>query len=266
MTDAMFIPVPPSQLRHEAPLHRHVREDWHQEFVLQNNRQLSLPRNESQSYEPNAWHPRSQYQPLTNFNAPASQLSPVAQQKQRQDNTEDIFDEAAFERAFDAAKIEDFHPELYETTTDTSQVESQGMEEDLKTWWASDPLLRPRDGTIDSASSEQLLQSIIAHQQAFSEQSDSENFTDPQQSYQPRIGSDAILEEASKGQEEQHLDHEADELARTAGQLLDNLKYDQSQKFENSTFLALMRQLRDREVRVEGDRVVDVSKVSSVSI
>lgn len=74
-----------------------------------------------------------------------------------------------------------------------------------------------------------------------------------------RIGSDTIFEEGA--QENQNHSHEdnADELARTAGQLLDNLKHDQSQKFQNSSFLSLMRQIRDREVHVEGDKLVDVS-------
>jgi len=52
---------------------------------------------------------------------------------------------------------------------------------------------------------------------------------------------------------------EADELSRTAGQLLESMKDEQGDKFANSTFLALMRQLRDREVRIEGDKMVEVS-------
>ena len=74
-----------------------------------------------------------------------------------------------------------------------------------------------------------------------------------------RLGSDMIFDEASK-REGRGIDrNDADELARTAGQLLDNLKHDQSQKFQNSNFLSLMRQLRDREIQVEGDELVDVS-------
>ena len=74
-----------------------------------------------------------------------------------------------------------------------------------------------------------------------------------------RIGSDTILEESAQ-ENQNHSDQDnADELARTAGQLLDNLKHDQSQKFQNSSFLSLMRQIRDREVHVEGDKLVDVS-------
>lgn len=51
---------------------------------------------------------------------------------------------------------------------------------------------------------------------------------------------------------------EADELARTAGALLENVKSETSKKFQESSFLSLMRQLRDREVTVEGDKFVDV--------
>lgn len=74
-----------------------------------------------------------------------------------------------------------------------------------------------------------------------------------------RIGSDIIIDEVSEREARGMDTNDADELARTAGQLLDNLKHDQSQKFQNSSFLSLMRQLRDREIQVEGDKLVDVS-------
>ncbi|KAK2802953.1 hypothetical protein FQN50_007198 [Emmonsiellopsis sp. PD_5] len=61
-----------------------------------------------------------------------------------------------------------------------------------------------------------------------------------------RIGSDTIQPQADGV-------NESDELAKTAGQLLDSVSHDQSEKFKGSNFLALMRQLRDREVTVEGD-------------
>ena len=90
-----------------------------------------------------------------------------------------------------------------------------------------------------------------------------QDFVDMRPSEEIRIGSDAIYDEASQD-EQKHIDmDEADELARTAGLLLDNLKHDQSQKFQNSGFLSLMRQIRDREVHVEGDKLVDVSPSSS---
>lgn len=51
--------------------------------------------------------------------------------------------------------------------------------------------------------------------------------------------------------------NDADKLARTAGEILHNLKDDENPKFKNSNFLSLMRQLRDREVHVEGDKIVE---------
>ncbi|KAF4283640.1 hypothetical protein CNMCM8689_006922 [Aspergillus fumigatus] len=54
--------------------------------------------------------------------------------------------------------------------------------------------------------------------------------------------------------------NDADELARTAGQLLDSVSHDQSEKFRKSSFLALMRRIRDREVRIEDDEFRETSQ------
>ncbi|PGH02143.1 hypothetical protein GX51_04847 [Blastomyces parvus] len=68
-----------------------------------------------------------------------------------------------------------------------------------------------------------------------------------------RIGADSIQPQVDGT-------NESDELARTAGQLLDSVSHDQSQKFKESNFLALMRQLRDREVTVDGDEFRQMSQ------
>ncbi|KAL8649595.1 MAG: hypothetical protein Q9210_004305 [Variospora velana] len=74
-----------------------------------------------------------------------------------------------------------------------------------------------------------------------------------------RIGSDKILDESLERREERSDAKEADELAKTAGLLLENVKHDQSTKFQESSFLSLMRQLRDKEAKVEGDKIISVS-------
>ncbi|OSD06848.1 TPR-like protein [Trametes coccinea BRFM310] len=51
--------------------------------------------------------------------------------------------------------------------------------------------------------------------------------------------------------------HEADELARTAGLLLDTVQGETNPKFKNSAFMGLMRQLRDGELIVEGNDFVE---------
>lgn len=70
---------------------------------------------------------------------------------------------------------------------------------------------------------------------------------------------ETVVEEKKKEGEVKDKEHDSDELARTAAQLLDSLSGNHSQKFQDSMFLALMRRLRDREVKVEGDKMVEVS-------
>lgn len=74
-----------------------------------------------------------------------------------------------------------------------------------------------------------------------------------------QISSDIRAMEREQSAEKQDDSDDADELARTAGNLLDKVKGDTSKKFQESNFLSLMRQLRDREVVVEGDKIIDVS-------
>jgi hypothetical protein len=65
-------------------------------------------------------------------------------------------------------------------------------------------------------------------------------------------------QEAKHDQDQNNTHHDNDEMADTAAQLLERVADNTSTKFQNSQFLELMRKLRDREVRVEGDKMVDV--------
>lgn len=130
-----------------------------------------------------------------------SPLSGNAQSLTHQTKPEDVFDETAFEAAFDQARAE---------------IEMQ-----------------ENDITQD-------------HEQ--------KNLEDEEQL---KIGSDTIPH--VERSDAVNPNENSDELARTAGQLLDSVSHDQSQKFKDSNFLALMRRIRDREVRVEGDEFRDVS-------
>lgn len=80
---------------------------------------------------------------------------------------------------------------------------------------------------------------------------------------QERLGADLIHDPRQNDQSQAQDDPDA--LARTAGQLLDSVKDNRSDKFQNSQFLELMRQLRDREVKVEGDKIVGTAQQSSSS-
>ncbi|KAK1823670.1 hypothetical protein LTR12_001856 [Friedmanniomyces endolithicus] len=57
--------------------------------------------------------------------------------------------------------------------------------------------------------------------------------------------------------EEQRAHEEQDALSATAQELLSKVEDNQTEKFRNSQFLGLMRKLRDREVKVEGDKMVE---------
>ena len=68
-----------------------------------------------------------------------------------------------------------------------------------------------------------------------------------------------LVEQESKQKEEQPKLNDDDEMAATAGRLLERVADNTSEKFQNSQFLELMRRLRDREVRVEGDKMVEIN-------
>lgn len=67
--------------------------------------------------------------------------------------------------------------------------------------------------------------------------------------------------EFNKQEEERVLDPNArSALARTAGLLIESIKEETNPKFRNSSFLTLMRKLRDEEVAIEGDKMVEQVK------
>jgi len=59
-------------------------------------------------------------------------------------------------------------------------------------------------------------------------------------------------------------EEEAERLARTAGELYDKLQHEREtdEKFRNSGFMALMQKLRDREIIVRGNDMVEVSTLN----
>lgn len=54
-----------------------------------------------------------------------------------------------------------------------------------------------------------------------------------------------------------------DELARAAASLIDAVRHEQNPKFQNSAFLGLMKQLRDREVVIEGNQMVPTEEATT---
>ncbi|KAJ5501646.1 hypothetical protein N7453_006463, partial [Penicillium expansum] len=110
------------------------------------------------------------------------------------------------------------------------------------------------EAAFDQARADMELQGVdVAQQdtQKHLQETNEAEISEPVIQEQIRLGSDLIPQ--SDKQDPETRVRDADELARTAGQLLDSVRNEQSQKFQQSNFLALMRRIRDREVEVEGD-------------
>ncbi|KAL8781878.1 MAG: hypothetical protein Q9194_000071 [Teloschistes cf. exilis] len=203
---ARATPLQAAQFRREAPLQRHAPTQWHQEFTQQNGAQGV-----------NYHQPRFVGSSFGSATA-ASSLNPYGHQYGAQVGRElefqhtSSFDDAAFDKAFDAAAFE---------------IKNQGTS--------------------------------VQRKETFSRPQPEEPSNLPQEIADYRVGSDRIPDNGERHQEQSSESRDADELAMTAGQLLENVKHDQSTKFQQSNFLLLMRQLRDREVKVEGDKIVDAA-------
>ncbi|RAH78376.1 hypothetical protein BO86DRAFT_402774 [Aspergillus japonicus CBS 114.51] len=114
------------------------------------------------------------------------------------------------------------------------------------------------------ASQETATETVAAEETTTTPQQDTDDLTTKAQApiEQIKIGSDTIPP-TEKSTDPQAQANDADALARTAGQLVDSLKHDTSQKFQESNFLALMRRIRDREVEIKGEEFQEVSSTSS---
>jgi peroxin-5 len=65
------------------------------------------------------------------------------------------------------------------------------------------------------------------------------------------------MEEMAQKESSQQPADDGDELARSAAVLLESVKDETNPKFQNSQFLGLMKQLRDGEMVVEGNQMVE---------
>ena len=178
---------------------------------------------------------------------------PSVQSKGKQVATEQ-FDEAAFERAFDQAaqdmmgEVADMQPDeaaAYETGASTGNYEDQ----------------------VERARREAMT-AIHGHQRRFSQDLEG-RITDDMSNTEvfQRLDDIPMEEEVPALQDvEKQLEgqqgNDDDALAATAQELLEKVEHNQSDKFRNSQFLGLMRRLRDREVKVEGDQMVETVRAA----
>ena len=150
--------------------------------------------------------------------------------------SEAVFDEAAFDQAFEqaAAAEAEAQASLHDERVRQAEIQRQTA----ASWQAVAEDVQSYEQSLH-ALPEQMMQDYLEDLE--------------------RIGADTIEDVSRATQVDQTTLDDRDELARTAGALLDRVKGNQSEKFQQSSFLALMRQLRDKEVVVEGDDIVRVS-------
>ncbi|KAJ6024438.1 hypothetical protein N7540_005235 [Penicillium herquei] len=199
---------------------------WHQEFI----RQKDHPQQASAYLQSRQIANLGHQLPYPNYPAgnafalqrqaaleAARQAAPVEEYAPAEE-----YDEAAFAAAFEQAQAD---MESQETEQAQANMESQGIRLTL----GGERFLQDED--------EQIMGTPVTDA--------SDESAVPV--YEQRIGSDNIPNDW------QSRAHSADALAHTAGELLDGISHEQSDKFKQSNFLALMRRIRDREVEVQGD-------------
>ena len=159
----------------------------------------------------------------------------------------DIFDEAAFDRAFENARAQ-----IQRAEEDIQKAKNVQADDAALVHTRVDPngLVETRywdDLSLENLGEMKRDANPYSHQHLNNQSSEP-----PQARSRPTAD--------SQDTKPHDADVDADELAQTAGQLLSSVSNNTTQKFQDSAFLALMRRLRDREVRVEGDRMVEVSR------
>jgi hypothetical protein len=163
---------------------------------------------------------------------------------QKQPVAADPFDMDAFERAFDAARQDMLEAEeqaaqaARELQEETNRMTAQG---------SASILTEEQQTTLESKIHPWPDSIVVDHQRDILEDAlDKEPTHD---------GAQEEKEQSQKGNHD-------DDLSRVAGQLLDSVSHENSQKFQDSVFLQLMRKLRDKEVRVDGENFVEVGSES----
>jgi hypothetical protein len=197
---------------------QHPATGWHQEFTQQQMPQAGPAYAPQSGYNAPlerlstlAAMPRA-FQPMYGGQMPMNQNFQPQQQIQPQSTNEEVFDEAAFARAFDEAALGEMA-----STQSVAQQEEVMLNESAERLIGTDNV-------------------------------------EPQ----TRLGADLIHDPDGKPNQHVEAQQDPDALARTAAELLDRVKENRSEKFQNSQFLQLMRQLRDKEVIVKGEHIVSV--------
>lgn len=244
-------PIPAHQFRAEAPLVRNGLGGWQNEFMKQRQNGASpvvLGKQPERAVQMDTliWSPQQSgyleqpmlrpLQPYQSDRIPFQE--PIHDGPQQYGHLEHVeVSDADFEAAFSEAQqeVHEQHAIPQETLDRMAEIEGQKF-------FADNQLLHS-DGTYTN---DHFNQDINTDRPGLFDMSQ-------------RIGSDAIDYTEQKERSPEQDTRDADDLARTAGQLLNSVQHDSSNKFRESRFLDLMRRIRDREVEVKGEDFVDTT-------
>lgn len=255
----MQISPPPSFQQVQQPLPQSSgNSSWAQGFREHVAQTTPRPQNAApspQAYQYMARYGMHGYQ--NNFAQP-NYAQPV-QSKGKQAVTEQ-FDEAAFERAFDQARDAlqvDERPqtdtEMAEETAYVNGASTGSLDQDHT--FGESRSREALDGTrLQQSLSDAERDAILAHAARVDDTQRSESFPVAEEFLREDL---AALQATERQVEDIKQANDDDALAMTAQELLEKVEHNQTDKFRNSQFLGLMRRLRDREVKVEGDKMVE---------
>lgn len=265
-------PMRPSsshQIAAPVPIHAPVAQNatsWHTDFLQSQN----VPAAQSFVQAAPSWVHDTQmsmgYHPMMSGMAPGLGLSNIAQGKQREQQPQDMFDMSAFERAFDDARQQMLEAEA--VLQQNQQAEATVLEEEELSDLERE-LQEETDMLAERAAKEMEWQTSRQGSPQLNQAAWPDTFMAEQHRVLDEASLDGreVLEQVEQQQEPLDIAQDDNELSIVAGQLLDSVSDNMSEKFQASSFLQLMRRLRDKELRVEGENFVEVSNEScNVSI
>ncbi len=218
----------------------------------------TTPRTQHAAPTPQAFQHMARYGGMNGYQSNFAQSSyaqqPV-QSKGKQAVTEQ-FDDAAFEQAFDLARDA--------LMAETQPLQDAGMAEEMAYVNGASTGNMDQEGMQNPAAD---LAAIAARVRARRFEAEKaapaadwkmqEELVRQPDRHLPPLSEINIPRQDEQMQDDTKPANDDDALAQTAQELLEKVEHNQTDKFRNSQFLGLMRRLRDREVKVEGDKMVE---------
>ena len=289
----MHISSPPPFQQHRMPGQGPSGSNWAQGF--RDHIAQTTPRAQTSASSPQQFQQMARFGGMNGFQSSFAQqnMNPSFQSKGKEPVTEQ-FDEAAFERAFDQARYDMMgEEEMEDVSTSVAQddvqfeitddmrvdyqeelmrLEKQNKARLLAAGQEADRMEDRQNGQdtmmesgLESRQENAALRDYYQEQLKMLDESEELDEIDNLEALQdPHQIREGAINEQAESQERAKEDDDA--LAATAQELLEKVQHNQTDKFRNSQFLGLMRKLRDREAKVEGDQMVETNNVRSTHL